>query len=414
MREATRNRLKIRHVDVKRLVPWEGNPRKHERAIGAVAKSIRQFGFNVPILCDTGFRVIAGHVRLEAAKRVGMEKVPVAVLPLKERDCKLFAVAENKTGELADWDMPKLRDVLDDLRREDCELGALGFSPRELHRLLRVEQEKENTIPEPPAKVRTRTGTLWRLGRHRLLCGDSRHKKTFARLLGKVKVDHIFAGPPYFNQRAYSHWDDYTKYLRDMDAVMARCHAALKNGGIVVWHIGNGSKTNHAHVIHHGALLEENGLGFVDMIAWSKSGPCFSVPRHIGMKRVGCYYPAHQWECLLVYQSPGPMPKMDPEAAAYMWEHNTDTWEIPVVTNQVQVYGHPAVCPVEIPYRTLLAYSAEDNTVLDPFGGAGTTVIAAERAGQKALVAEKNPQYCDQIVKRWEAFTGKRARREET
>ena len=414
MKEPTASRLRIRHVDPGKLKPWEKNPRKLKYAVGPVVRSIKQFGFNVPILCNADLRVIAGHARLEAAKRLGMEKVPVAVLPLEGNDCELFAIAENKTGELADWDTPKLKEILDGLRSEKCALDALGFSSHELRRLLREEEDKENAVPKLPSKTRTEWGTLWRLGRHRLLCGDSRHKKTFARLLGKAKVDHIFAGPPYFNQRAYSHWDDYAKYLRDMDAVMARCHAALKDGGIVVWHIGNGSKTNHAHVIHHGALLEENGFGFVDIIAWSKSGPCFSVPRHIGMKSVGCYYPAHQWECLLVYRSPGPMPKMDPEAAAYMWEHNTDVWEIPVVINQVQVYGHPAVCPVEIPYRTLLAYSCEDDTVLDPFGGAGTTVIAAERAGRRALVAEKNPQYCDQIVKRWETFTGKRARREET
>jgi len=405
--------LRLRNIALNRLKPWDGNPRRNEKAVQAVAKSIRRFGFNVPVLCDRNYVIIAGHTRLEAAKRLRMKTVPAIRLSLQGSERKLFAIADNRTGELADWDTPKLKEILDELHAEDLDLSSLGFSARELRRLLKAEREREDALPEAPKRARTSQGTLWKLGRHRLLCGDSRHKTTFARLVGKTQVDHVFAGPPYFNQRAYSHWDDYAKYLGDVDAVIARCYAALKEGGIVVWNVGNGSSTNHAHVIHHATLLEESGFRYIDMIVWTKSGPCFSVPRHTGMKRTGHYYPAHQWESLLVFQKPGPMPQMSPKAAEYMWQHNTDVWEIPAVVNQMRTYGHPAVCPVEVPYRTLQAYSPERGAVLDPFGGSGSTLVAAERAGRRALLLEKAPEYCDQIVKRWEGFTGNRGRKEQ-
>ncbi len=405
--------LRIRNIAVNKLKPWGDNPRKNEQAVRAIAKSIKQFGFNVPILCDEALRVVAGHARLKAAKRLDMAKVPVIVLPLKDEDRRLFAIAENKTGELADWDTPKLKSILDELHSEELDLASLGYSPQELRWLLRAEQDKENAIPKPPAKARTTRGTLWRLGRHRLLCGDSRHKKTFRRLLGKMKVDHVFAGPPYFNQRAYSYWDSYVRYLEDMAAIIKRCHELLGDGGVVVWNVGNGSSTNHAHVIHHAGLLEENGFRFVDMIVWSKSSVNFLNPRHMNIKNHRHYYPAHQWEALLVYQKPGDMPKMSHEAVQYMWEHRTDVWQVAPVRNQVRDHGHPAVCPTEIPFRDIMAYTAEKGTVLDPFGGSGTTLIAAEQSERTAFLVEKSPAYCDLIVKRWEEFTGKRGRKED-
>jgi hypothetical protein len=305
--------LQVKNVLVEKLTLWKDNPRQNKQAVRAVVKSVKAFGFNVPILCDEGLRIIAGHTRLEAAKRLKMKSVPVITLPLSDQDSKRFAIAENKTGELADWDTPKLKSILDELHSEDLDLGSLGFSQRELRRLLKIEDMRENAIPKTSTRTRTATGTLWKLGRHRVLCGDSRHKKTFTRLLGRTKVDHVFAGPPYFNQRAYSHWDDYAKYLRDMDAVMARCQGALKAGGIVVWNIGNGSSTNQAHVVHHAGLLEENGFRFVDMIVWRKCGANYDIPRHMNIKKHRNYYPSHQWEALHVYQKPGKMSTMSSE-----------------------------------------------------------------------------------------------------
>ena len=125
--------------------------------------------------------------------------------------------------------------------------------------------------------------------------------------------------------------------------------------------------------------------------------------------RNACYYPALEWEALLVYQKPGPMPKMAREGQDYMSRNHTDVWEIPAVTNQMECFGHPAVCPVEIPYRSIQAYTGSRACIFEPFGGSGTTLVAAEKAGRRAYLMEINPAYCDVIVKRWETLTGGKA-----
>ena len=130
------------------------------------------------------------------------------------------------------------------------------------------------------------------------------------------------------------------------------------------------------------------------------------MPRNFHILKNGCYYPALGWEALLVYQKPGRMPRMTPEGKRYMSKCHTDVWEISAVTNQTERFGHPAVCPVEIPYCCIQAYSGSRASVFEPFGGWGTTLIAAEKASRRAYVMELNAVYCDAIVRRWEALTG--------
>jgi DNA modification methylase len=157
--------------------------------------------------------------------------------------------------------------------------------------------------------------------------------------------------------------------------------------------------------------MEESGLRYLDTIIWSKRGANYAIPRNFHIRRNRCYYPALQWEALLVFQKPGDMPKMTHEGAEYMSEYHTDVWEIPAVANQLATYGHPAVCPVEIPYRSLQAYTGSNANVFEPFGGSGTTLIAAEKTSRRVFVMERNPLYCDMIIKRWENLTGEEANR---
>ena len=403
--------LKVREIPLKRLKPSKDNPRRNEQAVKAVARSIEQFGFNVPILCDQNLRVIAGHARLKAAVELGMKSVPVIALRMKRKESRSFAIAENRTSELAGWDIPRLRSILEELRSEEVDIRELGFSSRELRRLLPNDRDEENVSPRIPSRTSTSSGALFILGKHRLLCGDSRFKKTIRSVVGELKVDHVFAGPPYFNQREYSRWHSYGQYLRDMLRIANNCYAVISDGGVLVWNIANGCSSHHAHVAHHCKILEEAGFRYLDMIIWAKSGANYGVQRNAHIKQNRCYYPALKWEALLVYQKEGNMPRMTEDAAQYMWNYHTDVWEIPTVKHQVRIYGHPAVCPVEIPFRTLQAYTGDGGVVLEPFGGSGTTLVAAERAGRKALVVEKSPLYCDMIVKRWEQLTGKKAKR---
>jgi DNA modification methylase len=402
--------LQIQEVELIKLHPWEDNPRLNDHAVNAVAQSIRSFGFKVPILCDQNLTIIAGHTRWKAAKKLGMNTVPVIMIEMTDAQRRAFAVADNKTAEIADWDFPKLKEVLEELRSEDIDIKSLGFSDEEIRRLILDEDDDENVIPEiDNTAVVTKPGDLFALGNHRLLCGDSRDKGSVRLLTEGRSLDHVFGGPPYFNQRIYSHWGDYPSYLEDMRKIIQNCYAILKDGAVCVWNIANGCSTHHDHVSHHSRLFEECGFQYLDNIIWEKTGANYAIPRNFHIMRNSCYYPALEWEALLVYQKPGNMPKMTREGRDYMSKYHTDVWEIPAVTNQVEQYGHPAVCPVEIPFRSIQAYTGSHESLFEPFGGSGTTLIAAEKSSRKAYLMELNPAYCDIIIKRWEGLTGDKA-----
>ncbi|OGN88090.1 MAG: hypothetical protein A2158_03640 [Chloroflexi bacterium RBG_13_46_14] len=400
--------LEVKEIELNKLRPWEDNPRRNERAVEAVAKSIRNFGFNVPILCDQNFMIIAGHTRWKAAQKLGMDKVPIIVIEINDTQRRAFAIADNKTAEIADWDFPKLKEVLEELKLEDIDIKSLGFSDEEIRRLI-LNEDDENVVPEVSDTVNTKPGNLYALGKHRLLCGDSRDKDFVLLLTEGCIIDHVFGGPPYFNQRVYSHWDKYEAYLDDIKKIIWNCLNIIKDGGICVWNIANGCSTHHDHISHHSRIFEETGLQYLDTIIWKKTGANYAIPRNFHIMRNSCYYPALEWEALLVYQKPGNMPKMTREGRDYMSKYHTDVWEVPAVTNQVEQYGHPAVCPVEIPFRSIQAYTGSQGSVFEPFGGSGTTLIAAEKASRQAYVMELNPAYCDVIINRWETLTGGKA-----
>lgn len=402
--------LQVQEVETEKLHPWENNPRLNDQAVDAIAKSICSFGFNVPILCDQNLVIIAGHTRWKAAQKLGLEKVPVIMVEMTDAKRRAFGIADNKTAEIADWDFPKLREILEELRSEDIDIKSMGFSDEEIRRFILDEEDNENIVPEADnTSVTTRFGDLYVLGNHRLLCGDSKNRDSIRKLIEDQVIDHVFGGPPYFNQRDYSHWEEYTVYLEDMRKIIQNCHDILKAGSVCMWNIANGCSTHHDHVSHHSRLFEECGFQYLDNIIWKKTGANYAIPRNFHIQRNSCYYPALEWEALLVYQKPGDIPKMAREGRDYMSRYHTDVWEIPAITNQIEQFGHPAVCPVEIPYRSMQAYSGSEASVFEPFGGSGTTLIAAEKASRRAYLMEINPAYCDVIIKRWEKLTGDKA-----
>ena len=232
--------LKVRQIAIGKLKPWEDNPRRNDRAVQAVAKSIERFGFNVPVLCDEELQVIAGHARLKAAQKLGLLQVPAITLSLQGPERTAFSIADNKTAHIADWHLPSLRAVLKELASENIRLEDLGFSELELREILGVD-ENEDSLREVPKENRFRGGDLIALGAHRMICRDSSETETVRRLAQNREVDLVFAGPPCFNQCGLGSWQSYESYSDDMKQVMANCASLLKPGRVVVWHIANES-----------------------------------------------------------------------------------------------------------------------------------------------------------------------------
>lgn len=401
--------LKVEEIELASLKPWEDNPRVNDHAVEAVAKSIEMFGFNVPILCGIDYTIIAGHTRWKAAKRLSLSHVPVIIVNMNEKDRKAFSIADNKTAEISDWNYHKPREILEELRLEDVDLSCMGFTNEDMRRLMGMNDVNENDVPETSESVITKPGDMWIMGGHKLVCGDSKNIETVEFLSEGQKTDHIFGGPPYFNQRDYARWNNLGDYLSDMRNITDNCYKILRDGGVIVWNIANECSSHLDLTGRHSSILSDSGFQYLDTIIWVKKGANYAIPRNFHIRRNGCYYPAFQWEALLVFQKPGDMPKMTREGIEYMCCFHTNVWDIPAVTNQLEKYGHPAVCPVEIPYRSIQAYTGENAVIFEPFGGSGTTLIAAEKAGRKAILVEQHPKYCDIIVKRWERLTGRKA-----
>ncbi len=271
--------LEVKEIDINRLQPWGDNPRQNDHAVLAIAESITRFGFNVPILCDQHLTIIAGHTRWKAAKKLDLRTAPVIIIEMTSEKRRAFAIADNKLAELADWDMPKLREALETLRLEDVDVKELGFSDEELRRFLSAEGTDEDSIPEVLDTTSTiRKGDLYSLGNHRLLCGDSRKDESVKFLSGGCSVHHVFGGPPYFNQRIYSQWEKYDSYLEDMRTIIQNSYQIMQDGAVCAWNIANGCSTHHDHVAHHSGLFEQTGFQYLDTIIWKKTGANYAVP----------------------------------------------------------------------------------------------------------------------------------------
>jgi hypothetical protein len=258
--------LRIQEMALSRLTPWEDNPRLNDQAVGAVARSIGTFGFNVPILCAQNLTIIAGHTRWKAAKELGLERVPVIILEMTDAQHRAFSVADNRTAEIADWDMAKLRVVLDELDSEDVDLHDLGFGDADLRRLLGNGVD-EDEMPDAPEVARSKPGQVFALGAHRLVCGNSCDKATWDVLLQGQVLDTVITSPPRFNNRGMGSWACYDDFCRDLDTAIRCLSERLAQSGIVFWTSGNSTSVSSNLIGRYSRLFESAGLEHLDTIA---------------------------------------------------------------------------------------------------------------------------------------------------
>ncbi len=378
--------LEVAYIATTDVIPYANNPRTHsDQQVSQVAASIKEFGFNNPILLDEHNGIIAGHGRLAAAQKLGMELVPTITLAgLTEAQRKAYVIADNKLTENGGWDYDLLAVEIERLKELDVDIDLTGFDPTELDTILEPEVVEgltdEDEVPEAPEEPITKRGDVWILGNHRLMCGDSTSIDDVDKLMAGQKADMVFTDPPYnvaFNGRSGKHEviknDNLSEgEFRDFIQQVCSTITYVNPKAYYVWCNWN----------FYGLLQEM--LPFKTCIVWAKNV--------FGM---GAGY-RHQHEFCLFNG------KID-EAI----KNESDLWSV----KKDHGYVHPTQKPVELAVRAFSNHIRLLN-VLDLFGGSGSTLIGAEQTGRNCFVMELDPQYCDVIVDRWQSFTGKTAQLE--
>ena len=402
--------ISIRYVSVADLIPYAANSRTHsDEQVTQIAASIREFGFTNPILINSEKTIIAGHGRLMAAKKLGLEQVPAITLDhLNKAQQKALVIADNQLALNAGWNMDMLKAEIEGLALEDFDLELLGFDDKFLDGLFEKESTEgltdEDAVPEAPETPITVQGDVWVLGNHRLMCGDSTSVTAFDKLMDGAKADMIFTDPPYGMSYGGGRAAGSTP-----KGALVKAHGMIMNddlqGDDLIALVRDAIATSSASMKEGGALyacftwrtyaefeagLESCGHKVKACIVWDK--------KSIGLGN-SHYRPQHEF----IFYCGGQW---------YGDKSQSDVWYMS--RGATGAYVHPTQKPVELVERALTNSSKAGDLVIDCFGGSGSTLIACEKTNRHARLMELDPKYCDVIINRWQDFTGQQAVHAET
>ncbi len=387
---------------VEKLIPYARNARTHSaEQVAQVAASIAEFGWTNPILAGADGIVIAGHARLLAARKLGMTEVPVIVLDhLTESQRRALVLADNRLALNAGWDEEMLRVEMAALDEDGFNLELVGFTDEEIEDLLRDPEEgsagntDDDAVPETAETAITVPGDVWILGAHRLLCGDATQMDDVEKVLAGGLADMVFCDPPYNvnygatmkdklrgKKRKIANDDlgqDFEQFLRDACVNIL----AVTKGAVYVC-----MSSSELHTLEK--AFREAGGHWSTFVIWAKN--TFTMGRSDYQRQ---YEPIlYGWK----------------EGTDHFWCGARDQGDVWFVKKPVANDLHPTMKPVELVERALHNSSKGRDTVLDPFGGSGSTLIACEKVGRSGRLIELEPKYCDVIIRRWQEFTGKEA-----
>lgn len=379
--------------------PYESNPRDNDAGVGAVAASIRNFGFRQPVVVDEQDVIIVGHTRYKAALKLGLAEVPVHVAKgLTPEQARAYRIADNQTATLSAWDDGKLAAELMELQKADFDLALTGFPEDEVLRLLTQQngevQGDPDEVPDPPEEPVTKPGDLWLLGRHRLLCGDATKPEGLARLLPDGPADLLLTDPPY-NVAYEGKTADRLKIANDqMDPAAYRVFLAsalaatmkhLRPGGsFYVWHADSAG-------LDVRLACADAGLVVRQCLVWVKSGMVLGRQDY-------------QWKhepCLYGWA----------DGAAHTWLSDRSQTTVLEFDKPARNADHPTTKPADLFAYLVRNSCPPGGVVLDPFAGSGTALVAAEQTGRAACLVELDPRYADVIVARYESLSGGKAER---
>lgn len=389
------------------LIPYINNARTHDdEQVTQIASSIKEFGFNNPILIDKDGGIIAGHGRLMAAKKLGLLEVPTIMLGhLSDIQRKAYILADNRIALNSGWDNELLALELQDLDSE-IDLSLLGFNADELDALLNPIEltdglTDDDAVPEVPEVSITVQGDVWVLGNHRLMCGDSTSIDAIEKLMDGKKANICFTSPPYNagslnvkgqsdTGKKYNSFDDNQTETEFFDFLTSNMSCLMAVSDEVFYNIGL-VQDNKRTIFK---LVNEFGDKFKDVIYWKKK----TVAPHIQKGVIN-----NLVEFILCFGD-GKRKFINPQFGQGTY------WN---VIEGANASGnefsniHKATFPIYLPENIITNFTGRNAIVIDCFGGTGTTLIACEKHNRECRMMELDPKYCDVIVKRWQEFTGK-------
>ena len=375
------------------LIPYINNPRKNAAAVDKVAASIKEFGFKVPIIVDSDNVIVAGHTRLLAAKKLGIESVPCVIADdLSPAQIKAYRIADNKTAEFAEWDDELLKIELEALEGLEFDLDLTGFDKSEVDKLLadgkysgaeEDDFDSDKALEEIKTPV-TQAGDVWLLGRHRLICGDSTSADDVSKLMDGQQADLILTDPPY-NVDYQGGTKDKLKIQNDKmqdDKFLLFLVSAFKN-------MYEYSKKGAAIYVFHAdsegynfrAAFKQAGYQLRQCLIWVKNSLVMGKQDYQWQHEPVLY----GWK----------------DGASHVWYSDRKQTTLIKYDKPHKNADHPTMKPVGLCGYFIGNSSKEGDIVLDLFGGSGSTMIACEQTGRICYLSELDPKYCDVIVKRY-------------
>ncbi|HNO14422.1 MAG TPA: site-specific DNA-methyltransferase, partial [Accumulibacter sp.] len=395
----------IERWPTEKLVPYARNARTHsEEQVAQIAASIVEFGFTNPILAGSDGVIVAGHGRLAAAQKLGLDTVPVVVLDhLTPTQRRALIIADNRIAENAGWDDAMLRIELQSLQEDGFNLDITGFDADALAEIMAGEETTvdgntdDDAVPEVLATPISRPGDVWEMGKHRLVCGDATDPKSYELLMADAKADMVFTDPPYNVDYANSAKDKMRGKDRPIlndnlgdgfyDFLLAALTPMLERCAGATYIAMSSSELDTLQQAFRAA-----GGKWSTFIIWAKN--TFTLGRADYQR---------QYEPILYGW---------PEGQNRHWCGDRDQGDVWNIKKPQKNDLHPTMKPVELVERAIRNSTRPGDIVLDPFGGSGTTLIAAEKSGRIGWLIELDPKYVDVIVRRWQDWSGQEAYRE--
>lgn len=400
----------IKRVATVDLIPYANNSRVHsDEQVNQIAASIKEFGFLNPIIIDGDNGIIAGHGRVMAANKLGIKELPcVDASHLSPAQKKAYVIADNKIALNSDWDNELLRVELEGLQELDFDLSLTGFNEDELGDLLNVEllpeyeEDADGEVIEPPAEPKTKDGDVWILGKHRLMCGSSTNIDAVTKLMNGEKADIVFTSPPYNvgktpngNDNKYIGYQDNQSDQDYLELLIDFTNNGLMFADYVFCNVQSVSGNKLALIDYLYKMKEV----FADTMIWDKETAEPAMARRVMNSRFEYIY-------IFSKEANRAVGKKDFRGTV------PNIFSLNSRAGKEFAKIHKATFRVELPEYFIEIFC--ESSIIDLFGGTGTTMIAAEKKGVKSYLMELDPRYCDVIINRWQTLTGKNAVLEST